>query len=132
MASAPPSVSLDGLAVSVSADPVQIAGSLMRGQRADPEYDGSLLIRAGSFAIDAAGSYTVLDGAPSLFVFGVADGPFGGPPAFFVTGLAAGFGVNRALRLPTIGTLAAYPLIEAAGSSAARPAPRTPLTRSPR
>ncbi len=121
MASAPPSVSLDGLAVSVSADPVQIAGSLVRGQGADPEYDGSLLIRAGSLAIDAAGSYTVLDGAPSLFVFGVADGPFGGPPAFFVTGLAAGFGVNRALRLPTIGTLAAYPLIEAAGSSVGAP-----------
>ena len=122
MTSAPPSVSLDGLAVAVDADPVQIAGALVRSQGPDGvEYDGALVIRAGSYGIDAAGSYTVLAGAPSLFVFGVADGPFGGPPAFFVTGLAAGFGVNRALRLPTISQLAAYPLIVAAGSSVVPP-----------
>lgn len=122
MTSAPPSVSLDGLAVAVDADPVQIAGALVRSQGPDGvEYDGALVIRTGSYGIDAAGSYTVLAGAPSLFVFGVADGPFGGPPAFFVTGLAAGFGVNRALRLPTISQLAAYPLIVAAGSSVVPP-----------
>src|SRR5215472_1938159 len=48
MTSAPPSVSLDGLAVSVDADPVQIAGALVRGQGPEGvEYDGALPIRAG-------------------------------------------------------------------------------------
>jgi hypothetical protein len=121
MASSPPSVSLDGLAVSVSADPLEIDGALLHthGPDGSDEYDGALLIRAGSYAINAAGSYTVLAGAPSLFVFGVAEGTFGGPPAFFVTGLAAGFGVNRALRLPSIDQLATYPLIEAAADTSA-------------
>jgi hypothetical protein len=121
MASSPPSVSLDGLAVAVSTGPLEIDGALLHTQGPDgnDEYDGALLIRAGSYAINAAGSYTVLAGAPSMFVFGVAEGTFGGPPAFFVTGLAAGFGVNRALRLPTIDQLATYPLIEAAADTGA-------------
>ena len=115
MASVPPAVSLDGLAVAVDCGALQIGGSLVRTQGASGvEYDGSLLIRIGSYAINAAGSYTVIGGAPSLFVFGIAQGEFGGPPAFFVTGLAAGFGLNRALRLPAANQVATFPLIEAA------------------
>ena len=115
MASAPPAVSLDGLAVAVDCGALQIGGSLVRTQGpSGVEYDGSLLIRIGSYAINAAGSYTVIGGAPSLFVFGIAQGEFGGPPAFFVTGLAAGFGLNRALRLPAANQVATFPLIEAA------------------
>jgi hypothetical protein len=115
MASAPPTVSLDGLAVAVDSGPLQIGGSLVQTQGPGGiEYDGSFLIRIESYAIDAAGSYTVVGGAPSLFVFGIAEGEFGGPPAFFVTGLAAGFGVNRALRLPAANQVGTFPLIEAA------------------
>ena len=115
LTSAPPAVSLDALAAAVDAGPVQIAGSLVRTQGASGvEYDGSLLIRIGSYAIDAAGSYAVISGAPSLFVFGIASGEFGGPPAFFVTGFAAGFGVNRKLLLPAPDQVATFPLIEAA------------------
>ena len=123
MASAPPAVSLDGLAVAVDCGALQIGGSLVRTQgQSGTEYDGSLLISIGSYGIDAVGSYAVIDGIPSLFVYGMVDAPIGGPPAFFVTGLAAGFGLNRALRLPAANQLATYPLIQAAQGDGAQDA----------
>jgi hypothetical protein len=36
----------------------------------------------------------------------------GGPSFFYVTGLAAGFGYNRALSMPTIDQVASFPLVE--------------------
>jgi hypothetical protein len=119
IASSPPSVSLDGLAVAVDAGELQIAGALTRttGSDKNTEYDGALVIGIGSYVINAAGSYTTVGGAPSLFVFGVVKGEFGGPPAFFVTGIAAGFGVNRALKLPAPDQVAAFPIVEAATGS---------------
>jgi hypothetical protein len=123
--SAPPSVGLDGLAVAVDAGELQIAGALASTTGADggTEYDGALLIDIGPYAINAVGSYAVVDGTPSLFVFGLVEGEFGGPPAFFVTGLAAGFGLNRALTLPTPDQVATFPLVEAAQGSGAQDTP---------
>ena len=125
VASAPASVSLDGLAVAVDAGELQIAGALARttGPDGGTEYDGALLLGIGPYAINAVGSYAVIDGTPSLFVFGLVNGDFGGPPAFFVTGLAAGFGVNRALTLPAPDQVATFPLVEAAQGSGAQDAP---------
>jgi hypothetical protein len=133
MASAPPTISLDGLAVAVHSGQLRIGGSLVRTQApGGTEYDGSLLIRISSYAINAAGSYTVIGGAASLFVFGIAQGEFGGSPAFFVTGLTAGFGLNRALRLPAADQVAKFPLIEAAtqGPGFAPAGIQAPRTRS--
>lgn len=93
MTASPPAVSLDGLAVAVDAGELQIAGVLTRTQAAGGvEYDGALVIGIGPYAIDTAGSYTVAEGAPSLFVFGVAKGEFGGPPAFSSPGWRPGSG----------------------------------------
>ena len=116
--SASPTISLDGLGISVSAGELQLSGSLVRTTLAGTvEYDGSVLIRIGGFAIDATGSYALIQGSPSLFVYGMAEGSFGGPPAFFVTGLAAGFGLNRALRLPDADHVQDFPMIAAAQGS---------------
>jgi len=56
----------------------------------------------------------VKDGHPSLFIYAVLDYPLGGPSFFFVTGLAAGFGYNRALSLPTIEQVESFPLVQQA------------------
>jgi hypothetical protein len=109
-------VSLDGLAVNFSSGSLTIDGSLARtvidvhGQQIT-EYDGAILIQAGVYGIAAVGSFAELDGSPSLFVFGMAKGQFGGPPAFFVTGLAAGFGYNRGLNLPAPNQVQDFPFV---------------------
>ncbi|HEX9992925.1 MAG TPA: DUF6603 domain-containing protein, partial [Acidimicrobiales bacterium] len=113
-------IDLAGLGVGFRSGAFQLSGSLVRTYVEElTEYRGSLLIRAGRFAITAVGAYADLAGAPSLFVFGMAKGAFGGPPAFFVTGLAAGFGYNRSLRLPAPEQVQEFPLVLAArqGSS---------------
>ncbi|MCQ4838008.1 hypothetical protein NE556_22830, partial [[Clostridium] symbiosum] len=57
------------------------------------------------------GSYTETEGSPSVFAYGVLRKMLGGPPAFYVTGVAAGFGYQRELLLPDIGQVAEFPLI---------------------
>ena len=42
------------------------------------------------------------------------DVPLGGPPCFFIDGLAGGFGYNRGLNLPTLDDLPAYPFVKGA------------------
>ena len=51
---------------------------------------------------------------PSLFIFAVLHKELGGPPAFRVNGLAAGFGYNRRLKLPSIEEVQDFPLVRAA------------------
>lgn len=110
-------VSLDGLAVHFGSGSLTIDGSLARtvvdaGGTEVTQYDGALLIQAGAYGIAAVGAFAQLaDGSPSLFVFGMAKGQFGGPPAFFVTGLAAGFGYNRRLTLPAADQVSQFPFV---------------------
>ena len=113
-------VDLDGLGVAFTSGSVSLSGSLVRTETDDMvSYDGSLLLQVGRFGVTAVGSYAILSGYASLFVFGLVKGAFGGPPAFFVTGLAAGFGYNRGLRLPEPDQVQSFPLVIAArqGSS---------------
>ena len=116
---------LDGLDISFEAGPVSISGGFLEVERPDGvEYDGEALIKAASFTLSAIGSYmTMNDGHTSMFVFAILDIPLGGPPIFFITGLAAGFGYNRGLRVPTLDELPAFPLVAAAmaGSSGTNP-----------
>ena len=108
-------ISLDGLEVSFRCPSVTVAGSLVRTlNNGTTEYDGSVLIQAGKYGISAVGAFGEVDGAVSMFIFGLAEGPFGGPPAFFVTGIAAGFGYNRDLVLPASDQVAKHPFIRAA------------------
>ena len=113
------SAALDGFAISAPTAPVQISGGLLR-QTVDgrTEFDGQLSIQAAEFDLMALGSYTIADGAPSLFAFAVLDKPLGGPAFLYVTGVAAGFGVNRDLVVPDVLSVGSFPLVAAAmGSS---------------
>jgi hypothetical protein len=77
-------------------------------------YDGLVVFKTEALSISAIGSYAKVNGHPSLFVYLALDYPLGGPPFFFVKGLAGGFGYNRALKIPPVEELAAFPFIAAA------------------
>ena len=105
---------LDGAAVALEIGSVTIGGGLLKVSDVPLKLDGTLLVRVGTFAISAIGSYANLGSIHSLFVFAALQQPIGGPPYFFVTGLALGFGLNRALVIPPINDVHNFPLIRAA------------------
>ena len=117
---------LQGLGIEFEAGEVELSAALVKvppstgstPPRDYTEYDGEALIKAGTFEIAAIGSYahavTNGDGYTSLFVFAVLDADLGGPPFFYVTGVAAGFGYNRQLLLPDMSSVTTFPLVEAA------------------
>ncbi|RZS86838.1 hypothetical protein EV189_2254 [Motilibacter rhizosphaerae] len=120
-------VDLAGLAVTADLGGVALAGALRRFPSAagGVEYLGMLVARLGVYGLSVYGGYGVVgppgDTFASLFLFGAVNGPIGGPPAFFVTGIGGGFGMNRGLRYPSdLSQFGDYPLIKAL-DPAARP-----------
>jgi len=111
----PPTFNLDGLGISFEVPPISISGALVRTtiNKVD-SYDGMALIKAANFTIAGLGSYSRVGGDPSLFIFAVLHQDLGGPSFFHVTGLAAGFGFNRALKLPPIEEVQNFPLVRGA------------------
>lgn len=123
-----PKFSLRGVGIDYSAGGVEVGGFLLHlppevTGGAD-EYDGMAVIRTPALGLAALGSYAELDGQRSLFLYAVLNYPIGGPAFFFVTGLAAGFGYNRALRMPAVDQVARFPLVAEAvqGGGASPPA----------
>lgn len=110
-----PSFSLGGLEVGYTAPGFMLAGGLQKLYGSDPaQYTGELIVQAGSFGASAFGSYTTVNGDPSLFAFLAINVPIGGPPFCVVTGISLGFGYNRRLILPDISNVQTYPLVQAA------------------
>ena len=75
-----------------------------------------LKIGFSTYGIDLFGGYahpTAPSGAQfaSFFAFGVLHAPLGGVPAFFVTGIGIGFGINRELHTPTIDEIDSNPFM---------------------
>ncbi len=111
-------VDLAGLAVAADMSGVVIAGGLRRSPGALPDYLGMVAIRFSVYGISAYGGYAVVQEGgsqyTSLFLYGAVNAPIGGVPAFFVTGLAAGCGINRKLLLPSdLNEFPSYPLLQA-------------------
>ena len=106
---------LAGMEVTFQGGPVEISGGFLKSQGAGYiAYTGEALIKAATFSIVALGSYADVQGHPSMFIFGALQTPLGDPTgtgAFFVTGLAAGFGYNRSLKLPAQDMVASFPLV---------------------
>jgi hypothetical protein len=110
-----PQFSLQGLGISYSEAPLEIAGAFVN--LAPPgakyiEFEGGVTVGTGSFTLEAFGYYGSKSGFPSMFIFGDLAYDFGGPPAFFVTGVALGFGYNSSLRIPTIDQVQSFPFVE--------------------
>lgn len=111
---------LDGLSISFSDGPVSIAGGFLVVSAPSPgvtdEYAGELTIAFESYLISGFGAYAKVSGSPSFFVFAEVDGEFGGPPAFFVTGLMGGVGYNWALSLPPPDQVYTFPFVAGLGN----------------
>ncbi len=110
---------LAGIGVGYSGSGLTVAGGLRKLDRGGvPDYLGMLSVTFNPYGLTAVGGYGVFpDGAGgdyvSFFAFGAVTAPIGGPPAFFVTGLGGGMGVNRRLIAPTIEQVASYILVQA-------------------
>ncbi|HST60255.1 MAG TPA: DUF6603 domain-containing protein, partial [Longimicrobium sp.] len=104
---------LQGLAVAFASGPLTITGGFLKNPTAAAgvQYDGAALIQTAGYSISALGSYASTGGDPSLFIFARIGATFGGPPCFFVTGLCAGFGYNRSLRIPDMDGVPDFPLL---------------------
>src|SRR6478735_9953382 len=113
-------VDLAGLAVSANMAGVSLVGGLLK--QAGPqgtEYLGMLLGRFAVYGLTVYGGYgegkdTQNNKFTAFFAIGAVNGPIGGPPAFFLTGIGGGFGINRKLLVPTdLAKFGEYPLIQA-------------------
>ncbi|MBV1856283.1 DUF6603 domain-containing protein [Catellatospora tritici] len=118
---------LMGLAVSADLSGVSLAGGMLKTvgppENGPVSYVGMLLGRFGVYGLSVFGGYTDDSGNPSFFVFGALNGPIGGPPAFFLTGIGGGLGINRGLRIPDdVTRFAEFPFIQALDPAAQPPA----------
>jgi hypothetical protein len=129
-------VDLAGFAVTADLAGLTLAGGLRKFPVAagGSEYLGMLLARFAVYGVTVYGGYGLVgppeDRFASLFLFGAVNGPIGGPPAFFITGIGGGIGINRGLVVPTdLSRFGDYPFIKAL-DPAARPG--DPMARSSR
>ena len=132
-------VDLAGLAVSANMGGVSIAGGLLKqvshaGQSNESiEYLGMLLGRFAVYGLTLYGGYGEGRDAQNnkftaFFAIGAVNGPLGGPPAFFLTGIGGGLGINRQMRLPSdLSNFGNYPLIQALDIAAKPSDPETQL-----
>jgi hypothetical protein len=119
-----PTFHLDGLGIDFTRGDLEIGGALLRV--GEGQYDGALTLHYKKLGIQAFGSYRAgEDGHPSLFIYALVDYPIGGPPFFYVEGMALGFGYNRTIKMPTIDQVGEFPLVKHAMATAA--APKTPM-----
>jgi hypothetical protein len=98
---------LDGLGLAFDQAGITLAGMLAR---TNTGFLGQATIKAYQFQLGAFAAYDKVkitadaklapDEVASLAVFGVLRMTLGGPPFFVVTGVAAGFGVNRSFARP--------------------------------
>ena len=119
-----PHFHLSGLEIEYKSSAFELAGEFLNVQPPPPEmvfeYAGAALLKAGAFELSALGAYgRTIQKQTSLFVFVVVEYPLGGPPFFFVTGGAAGFGYNRSLIIPDVSEIPNFPLVAAAENPSA-------------
>jgi hypothetical protein len=104
---------LHGLGLSMDTGAVKLAGffAAVEANGVTDYVGGAVVSVAGYFELSAIGGYTQLpDETTSLFIFASLVAPLGGPPWFFITGVAGGFGYNRSLPAP--GLLLDHPFLK--------------------
>lgn len=115
------SITLDGMSLAFESGPLSIAGGFLHLK---DDYLGEARVKAGPFGLTAVGGYAPAD--ESFFIFVRLNAPLGGPPFFFVTGIAGGFGVNRDLIIPPIDDLPSFALLPANNTFPLKLDPKNP------
>jgi len=112
-------IDLGGLALSGNVAGVSVSGGLRKVGEGDAvQYIGTLSGRYAVYGISIFGGYGEATAGDrryaTFFAFGALNAPIGGPPAFFVTGIGGGIGINRGLELPeSFAEIAETPFIKA-------------------
>ena len=104
---------LHGLGLSMDTGAIKLGGffAAVESNGVTDYVGGAVVSVAGYFELSAIGGYTQLpDDTASLFIFASLVAPLGGPPWFFITGVAGGFGFNRSLPAP--GLLLDHPFLK--------------------
>jgi hypothetical protein len=118
-----PHFHISGIGIEYKGGDVELGGAFLRQQIPDPDpnskktitaYAGEAVLRTETLALSAIGSYFKYKGDSSLFIYALLEYPLGGPPFFFVTGLACGFGYNRRAIVPQVEQVHTYPLVSRA------------------
>lgn len=110
---------LAGLDVDFDNGMLAVSGAFQKSALGNEErYDGCLRIQFRDLSIYAVGTYS----SDALLVYALLSTPLGGPPVCFITGLAAGFGINLRLAVPTIDEVADHPLVSGALGKLSTPA----------
>ena len=118
---------LAGLGVSADLSGISLAGGLRKfGEAPDIEYIGMLAARFAVYGLSIYGGYASASDNEgrytAFFAVGSFLGPIGGAPAFFITGVGGGFGINRDLVPPTdLGDFGDFVLIQALDPAADLP-----------
>jgi hypothetical protein len=110
------SFDIQGLGMDFTEPGMEIGGAFLK--TVDPNtqitnYFGEVIVQVAEFGFKAVGGYAPAqnNNPAAFFIYANLEAPLGGPPFFYVSGLAFGFGVNYALILPTIETLPTYLLL---------------------
>lgn len=113
-----PHFHLSGIGIEYKSDCVTLGGAFLKQDLTDPStdehytgYSGEAVLQTDELALSAIGSYMKYQGESSLFIYALLEYPLGGPPFFFVSGLAAGFGYNRRAVVPPVSQIHTYPLV---------------------
>ena len=123
-----PKFTIQGLDVSFVAGPVSVMGGMLGTIDPTVDFTGALSIHAPEVTLAALAGYALYQDHPSFFLYGILDIPLGGPPAFFIKGIAAGLGFNRKLIIPDVSGVAAFPLVNwAVGNDAPTMDPKQPI-----
>lgn len=108
---------IQGMTVNIKKEPFSISGGLYVTREKETElYTGELSVQIKNFQLTALASYGKMDGAESsFFAFLLMQYPLGGPPAFYIQGIAGGFGYNRTIELPSdVKKVREFPFVAAA------------------
>jgi hypothetical protein len=119
-----PEFNLNGMGIDFKNEAVEIGGSFLRERSPNgyDEYGGFAVLKFKGISISAYGAYAYVNNAPSLFIYASMNEPLGGPAFFFVTGISAGFGYNRAFHSPTLNQIMNFPLVTDAINASSLPA----------